>query len=129
MPVNPLFGKVYDVLEKSLDISKYQHGLISSNIANVDTPGYKTNEISFKKTLEKTLGDDYQVNILKTNSMHIGPEKGEIQFVKSARDSDPLDIDLEMSKLAQNNLRYRMAAENLASKFKGFKDLIIKAAG
>jgi len=129
MPMPSLFGKVYQALEKSLDIAKYQHGLISSNVANVDTPGYTTKEISFKKTLSKALGDDTDIDLVTTNPSHIALTQGEIPYVKSVRDSKPVDIDIEMSKLAQNNLRYKLAAETLARKFSGMKDLIQKAGG
>jgi len=127
IPMKPLFGKLYDTMERTLDITKHQHSLISSNIANIDTPGYTTKEVSFKKTLKRVLGDDIQVQMIKTHSTHIGPSNNEIDYVLSDREGKKLDLDVEMAKLSQNNLRYRMAAEMLAHKFGGLKDLINKA--
>ena len=34
-------------LERYLDLSVFRHGLISSNLANIDTPGYRTRDVNF----------------------------------------------------------------------------------
>ena len=61
MPIKSLFGKTYNIIERSLEITKLRHGLIASNIANLDTPDYKAKEIHFDKALESikdSIGSD-----------------------------------------------------------------------
>ena len=44
-------------LERYLDLSVLRHGLISSNLANIDTPGYRTRDLNFSAELERAQGD------------------------------------------------------------------------
>ncbi|MBF0449173.1 MAG: flagellar basal body rod protein FlgB [Candidatus Magnetomorum sp.] len=115
MPIKSIFGKTYSYIEKSLDIAKQQQAFISSNIANMDTPGYTAREIDFKNTLKNAM-EGSSVLLTRTNERHLGGASDEMGYIMSSRDHSPLDLDVEMSKLAQNNLKYRMAAEALIRK-------------
>lgn len=121
MPVKSLFGKTYEVLERSLDIAKLQHGLIGSNIANLDTPGYRPTHIDFNKTLKDAI-EKRSVDLDRTHPLHMGVvgARHEVFLEKG----DWVDIDKEMSKLAENNLRYQTSAEVLLKKFTKLKDVI-----
>jgi flagellar basal-body rod protein FlgB len=123
MPVKPIFGKTYSYLEKSLDIAKQQHAFISSNIANIDTPRYKAREVDFKTTLKNAM-EGSSVFLTRTNERHIGGAADEMGYVMSTRDHGPIDLDIEMSKLAQNNLKYRMAVEALVRKATKMKSIL-----
>ncbi len=121
MPVKSLFGKTYEALERALDISKLRHGLIGSNIANMDTPGYRSKEIDFDRTLKDAL-EKRSVDVTRTHPVHMGAVGSRYEiFVEK---SDWVDIDKEMSKLAENNLRYQTSAEVLLRKFTKLKDVI-----
>ncbi len=121
MPVKSLFGKTCDVIEASLDITKLRHGLIGSNIANLDTPGYRPKEIDFKRTLKDAI-DRRSVDLVKTHPGHIPAVSGRYEiFLES---SNWVDIDKEMSKLAENNLRYQTSVEMLIGKFSKLKSVI-----
>ena len=43
----------YDVLRRLLDAAELQHQVTGQNIANVNTPGYRTLEISFDEILDE----------------------------------------------------------------------------
>lgn len=43
-------------LERFLDVSVVRHSLISSNLANIDTPGYRTRDIDFAGELRRAAG-------------------------------------------------------------------------
>src|ERR1700733_4610030 len=42
-----------DALSRFLDVSVFRSGLILSNMANVDTPGYRTRDVNFSQELER----------------------------------------------------------------------------
>ncbi|MCH7501703.1 MAG: flagellar basal body rod protein FlgB, partial [Nitrospinae bacterium] len=44
------------ILIKALDFQSQRHLLISSNISNIDTPGYRAKDIDFKGALRAALG-------------------------------------------------------------------------
>ncbi len=42
-------------LARYLDVTAYRQGVVSANIANIDTPGYRTHDINFKQEMDKAL--------------------------------------------------------------------------
>jgi flagellar basal-body rod protein FlgB len=55
--VSPLNTPALVRLERYLDISVLRHSLISSNLANIDTPGYRTRDINFAAELDRAQGN------------------------------------------------------------------------
>ena len=45
------------MMKRSLDFNSTRHLLISNNIAQMDTPGYKANDVDFKSQLRDAVGD------------------------------------------------------------------------
>ena len=124
MPIKSLFGKTYHLIERSLDIAKLRHGVIASNVANLDTPGYRPKEINFDKAL-KDAQERNPVDLTRTHPLHFGAQGGryEISYEESG---ERVDIDQEMSRLAENNLRYQTDIEVLLRKFSMLKQGIIE---
>lgn len=121
MPIKSLFGKTYDIIEGSLDITKLRHGLIAGNIANLDTPGYRAKEIDFDKALQGAL-EKRSVHMTRTHPLHFSDTRsGEVNCEISDAQQSRVDIDKEMSKLAENNLRYQTSIEALLRKLSMLK--------
>ena len=70
--------------------------LVASNIANVDTPGYQTQDLDFRAEFDKASGDEAPMVI----------EPGNLA-VKS--DGNNVDLDREARLLAENALRFQIA--------------------
>ena len=113
MPIKSLFGKTFGAVETSLDIANQRHGMITSNIANLDTPGYRVKDIDFKSAFKDAL-EGTSVNLSRTNPRHFGSKISCAEPALGGADS--VNIDREMSKLAENNLRYRTSVEVLLRK-------------
>ena len=107
---------------KSLDAGMLRARTIANNVANVTTPGYQRVEVSFEDELRKAL-DRTRLKGLKTDSKHLDIGRKDIPRVKprAYRPVDPtlpsgvnnVDIDREMAKLAENQLRYNMGLKFL----------------
>jgi flagellar basal-body rod protein FlgB len=121
MPIKSLFGKTFDAIETSLDIINQRHGIITSNIANLDTPDYRAKDIDFETAFKEAL-EGTSVNLFRTNPRHFGSKIAYAEPPLGATDS--VDIDREMSKLAENNLRYRASVEVLLRKLSKLKFVI-----
>ena len=52
-----LFDSAFGIHERALDMRSQRMEVISRNIANVDTPHYKAQDIDFKKVLDDTQSD------------------------------------------------------------------------
>src|SRR5262245_8625207 len=44
-------------LGRFLDVTVFRHSLVTSNLANIDTPGYRTRDINFRQELERADGN------------------------------------------------------------------------
>ena len=102
-----------NILEKVLDIAAFRQRLLTSNIANADTPGYKAKDISFRKELDKAVDGDRS-----------GYEVYEPVTTMPNRDGNTVNLDLEMAKVAENTLIYNAAAELMSMKIRMTKDAI-----
>ncbi|MBI5426918.1 MAG: flagellar basal body rod protein FlgB [Nitrospinae bacterium] len=112
--------RVPGVLKKSLDFQASRHLLISGNIGNADTPGYKASDIDFAGQLREALGSDNQVNMKTTDSKHIGPSDAAINDLQPEVIEEPdaarsngnnVNMDKEMGKLAENQIMYNAVAQ------------------
>lgn len=133
-----LFSNV-TVLEKALNGLSSRQRVIGENIANVDTPRYKRMEVEYEKQLRKALKKDAQSDDLPlaTNSarhLSLGPNAPGVEDVHATMtqvadetfrvDGNNVDIDAEMSKLAETNIRYNTMATMARNKFDGLKTIL-----
>ncbi|MBW2108440.1 MAG: flagellar basal body rod protein FlgB [Deltaproteobacteria bacterium] len=126
MPIKTLFGKTYGIVERSLEIAKLRHGVIASNVANVATPGYKAKDLDFDQALHHAL-EERSVPMSRTHPLHFPARRlGTADYEIVEEDHAGVDIDREMSKLAENNLRYQSGIEALLRKFSILKQAIIE---
>lgn len=98
---------------------------IANNIANVNTPGYKRIEVNFESELRKAL-DPRVLQGARTNGNHmtIGrPDLGTLR-PEAYRPNDPtlpgqvnnVDIDMEMAKLAENQILFQAGVKMLSDR-------------
>ncbi len=126
METNLLFTRTMATLGRALDLRSEKHELIASNIANMDTPGYKPFDLLVEETLQKEDGPA-GVTLAATRPGHIGgnPAQGRIeQIVQRTADAgqvkgdgNAVDVDREMSALAENSLMYSVLTRSLSKKF------------
>jgi len=116
--------KLMGMLEKALDLSTRRHQLISANIANVDTPGYRTKDIDFAAALKQasdspesqTLGSLLGLNS-GSDQLKQDPEVIETQGLAIRNDGNNVNGDREMANLAENSLQYTLATQLLGREF------------
>ncbi len=118
-----LFNRTYEVLSNSLDVSARRHNLITGNIANKDTIGYKPRDIDFQKTLKRAMGEGPPRKMSQTNARHLSAVAAD-RFSMNGSNSEDVDlqhldsvnIDTEMGNLVENNIKYRTTTEMLLRK-------------
>ncbi len=119
-----LFGKTFNLLGTMMDYRSERNKIITSNIANLDTPDYKPSDYVFKDDLKKAM--DVRINLKRTDEKHFPNALDEISRndFKKVTSEDKVDLDTEMTNLAENHLMYNLTAELLARKFKGIRNVL-----
>jgi flagellar basal-body rod protein FlgB len=93
----------------------------ASNLANIDTPGYRTRDASFTEALDGELGAQ---PIARTNTRHLGgaPLAGgpseEAQGLATRRDGNNVQLDRELLALTRASGDFAAAQTALAAKFR-----------
>lgn len=151
-------SRATEVMAKALDGLMVRHQAISSNLANVDTPGYKAMRVDFEdklqQVLEKEDGQKAEVAGMKPNSLqlnqgllelnathskHFGAthiKLGELNInayqdnnISFRNDDNAVDIDTEMSELAKNSMKYEALAHLEGKSFMLTKEIIRSSGG
>ena len=127
---------VYDyinVLDKAADGSWARNNAIANNIANIDTPNYKRQDVSFQAELQHALKAskytslDTKVRELNENGRlsHIEPRTYTDYANYSYRlDKNNVDIDNENVELASNQIVYQAIVQSINSEFQNLKTVI-----
>lgn len=132
-----VFDRTFDALSKSLDLRSQQQTVISSNIANSDTPGYEAKELDFEGALGKALEYDRRL-AAEGASRPFGGEspvdqvRAEIhnQINNVVReDGNTVDRDAEMTALYQNQLLYTASVDLVRKKLAMIKYAITDGGG
>jgi len=104
-----LNGPHMALLERFLDVSAMRQTLVSTNIANVDTPGYHTRDLDFRTELQRAMnGEDTNLT-----SPFVVPVRGLI----ARPDGNNVNIDRESMLLAEVQLQFKAATAILRSQF------------
>ena len=121
-----------NVLNKAADASWLRNEAISNNIANVDTPNYKRQDVSFETELRHALRSskyitlDQKVEALNSGRLsHIEPRTYLDHTGFSYRlDGNNVDIDTENVELASNQIKYNALIQSIDQEFKNIKSVI-----
>lgn len=125
-----LFSDTFTTLEKALDYSSLKQKVIAQNIANVDTPNYKSKEVSFKAALQTAMGQT--ITAKRTDPRHFDfSASSSSQAVITTNQNtsynnsgNNVDIDKEMTDLATNQIYYNAVTERLSGKFQSLQSVI-----
>ena len=91
-------------------------------MANRDTVGYKAKDIDFQKALEVEMNRENE-SLTRTNALHFkGRPAGALAVEKE--EEAPVDLDREMTRLVENNIRYRSTVEMMMRKVGTLRDAI-----
>ena len=135
MPVQGIFGTTVELLGKSLDLRAKKHALISSNLANVETPGYTPSDLTFEGRLKDALKSGPKQPAaphprhipLKGSAAPVNQVQGDVIEVKSQNmgpDGNGVEMESEMGRMAENQIMYNATVQILGKKFEGLKQAI-----
>lgn len=123
-----LFSSV-NLLEKGVNATWLRNEVISNNIANVDTPGFKASEVEFEDIMAATLGiGDGRLQLAATDENHISSQQSDVNDVEAVvttndsisyrYDENSVDIESEMVELAKNSIEYYTLVSKMNSEFR-----------
>ena len=110
-------------LEQQLTVSAKRQQVLSANIANVDTPGYRAQDVTFDKQMEL-------LDLERTSARHI-PLKTGAGIVRSIdagtkvkSNGNSVDLDRELIEVTKNGLEFVTLMQFLQSKLRTIRSSI-----
>lgn len=122
-------------LHKALNASTLRHSVIANNIANVNTPGFKSKTVTFEKDLARSL-DTMAMRGTLTDAKHIPlgaptldrvyPKMISHNDERVRNDHNGVDVEVEMAEMAKNQFYYSACAERISGKFSMLSQILAK---
>ena len=147
-----LFGKTINVMQKALELRSRKNAVLASNIANVDTPGFREKDLDFRRLMDSYMKDleegkesgargtsggaapfippgrdglsELQLSVTDPGHMTPGHDRNPAVILESDERGVPnnVDLDEQMARLSENNLQYQAAIQLLVKKFELLKE-------
>ena len=128
-----LFPDHIDLTARVMDFQIQRQNIVSGNLANINTPGYKVRTLEFEKDLQAALGISQNGPVSRTHPKHLpakfSPDATEASVVRDlnprvVQGTDNVDLDRETATMAKNTLVYNTLATVMQKNFSGMKQLI-----
>lgn len=129
---NLIFDKTrVPLLNKTLNVTSLRHRALSNNISNSSTVNYKRKDVDFATYLRSQVVKP-QITGARTNDRHMllgnaaekAPRVYQPDPGPNSTGINNVDVDIEMSNLAQNHLLYNVGARLLSGQFQGLRKSI-----
>lgn len=132
-----LFGRHIQLTGKVMDLRLQRQNLVTGNIANVNTPGYKARRLEFEEKLQSALNQNSLGKMTRTNESHMPTKFSPAGFqgddfkefkAREVIGKDSVDLDKEMTKNAKNTMVYNALAMVIKKNFQGMQKVIMEGA-
>jgi flagellar basal-body rod protein FlgB len=119
-----LFDNTISALNQNLNLRLENQNVISSNVANADTPGFKSKAVSFEHAMRDAMNTQEGIKLEATDPDHFGSRgpEGVVADVYEdpngieSLDGNTVDRANEMAKMKENEILYNASIEALRKK-------------
>jgi flagellar basal-body rod protein FlgB len=108
-----------DLLSRLLDVASLRHQVISQNLANVNTPGYRKLEVSFEDAFTRALGKEGNSGALRVSPRIVEGHDNPVR-----QDGNTVDLDREVGALNKNSILYGTTIQMLISRINMMRSAI-----
>lgn len=131
MSINKIFDRTTDALGSSLKLRSLRHNVVTSNIANAETPGYKAKVADFEDALVRAIDMESAQTGGVANPDHFAIGPGAISRARAdvydnpegnvTNDQNTVDLEKEMATLQENSILYKAALQLINKKLGALK--------
>ena len=105
-----MLDRVAGQLERYMDLLSARQKLVATNLANVDTPGYRTRDLDFQGEFQSAAG--------------LAPEVVQVAGLPVKNDGNDVNLDRESRLLAENALRFQVASSLMRTQIRTLESAI-----
>jgi flagellar basal-body rod protein FlgB len=105
------------ILETYLKLAATREKTISANMANIDTPGYRTRDINFESELNRAMSQPAIEMADGTVTAQMLPVIRQVQGLMERPDGNNVSLERESLQMAETQLRYQLGIQLLKRHF------------
>lgn len=109
----------YLLMQKSLDALWLRQRVVANNIANIDTPGYKSKQVRFEDLLQRQIFFDSDIR-----DADLEPQITETKNLSVREDGNNVDIDFENLEMVRTQIQYEYMIRKLSDEFSKLRYVI-----
>lgn len=114
-----IFGNHADNLQRALGRTTERHARLTANLANVNTPGYKRQDLDFGITLDQEVGRTGRLSQWRRERLDRQSDSTSLR-----NDGNNVDLEREVFAMAETELRFQALTDMTSRYFSGLKNVI-----
>jgi flagellar basal-body rod protein FlgB len=111
--------EITELLQAGAHSEQLRQQAIASNVANLETPGYRRIDIRFAQLLEKALASDNSEDIGQLEPEFFNPMKTPVK-----PNGNDVSLENEVGQMVENSLRYKLYVKLLNKKYQQMESAI-----
>ncbi len=123
-------------LFEQLNFRGEKQKVISSNIANINTPAYKTKDLVFENELNNRLGNTLKMQVtspkhmssIGSNLSNANPKLVEVKGLEEQNDGNNVNLDTQMSEMSKNKILFDAIQSSIKRDSRLFRSVIESSA-
>jgi len=106
-----------EALGRFLDVDVARYKLVAGNLANIDTPGYRTRDLDFRSELRRAATEEYgrAEGLIETSSFH--PVARQVRGLLERPDGNNVSVERESLRLAEAQMKFNLGIQLLKDQF------------
>ena len=109
--------RMTEALGRFLDVDVARYKLITTNLANIDTPGYHTRDLDFRAELARAAAEDSGGGMVRASYASFNPVARTVHGLVERPDRNNVSVEREGLLLAETQMRFNVAAQLLKDQY------------
>lgn len=106
-----------EALGRFLDVDVARYKLISNNMANIDTPGYRTRDLDFRAELRRAEVEESEPSGEAVASARLSPIAHPVRGLMERPDGNNVSVERESLLLADTQMKFNLGIQLLKDQF------------
>ena len=106
-----------DALSRYLDVDVARYKLVTTNLANIDTPGYHTRDLDFRAELERATSESSAEGNGLLTSASFSPVSRPVRGLMERPDGNNVSVERESLLLAEAQMKFNLGIQLLKDQF------------
>ena len=106
-----------EALSRFLDVDVARHKLVTTNLANIDTPGYQTRDLDFRAELARARAEASAADSAQLEYASFTPVARPVRGLIARPDGNNVSVERESLLLAETQMKFNLGVQLLKDQF------------